>query len=81
MEIDDYRDYEKASSALTEALRCLAKAAEGGGAKNAFQIQERQEMLNKKIAHIKKFLGIRAYVGRSATLKPVIGHFIRTRVF
>ncbi len=55
VEIDDYRDYEKASSALQEAIRCLTKA-EG---REVIQTQEMADKINKKITLIKKFLNIR----------------------
>uniref|UniRef100_A0A914XUQ0 Anaphase-promoting complex subunit 4-like WD40 domain-containing protein n=1 Tax=Plectus sambesii TaxID=2011161 RepID=A0A914XUQ0_9BILA len=59
VEIDDYRDYEKAASALQEALRCLNKATAGETSKNAIQLTEKQDEINKTIALIKRFLNIR----------------------
>ena len=58
VEIDDYRDYEKGLAALQEAVRCLAKAADS--AKDAIQVQERIQALNRSSILIKNFLNIRS---------------------
>jgi len=54
VEIDEYRDYEKAGGALREALKYLAKAA-GAGA----DADPRVKSLQDRIAVVDKFAGIR----------------------
>lgn len=52
MEIDEYRDYEKAIGALREALKYLARS----GTKSA---AEMAEMVEKRIGLIEKFVQAR----------------------
>lgn len=56
--MDDYRDYEKAASALQEAIKTLAR----GGDNTLMHAQDTSERINQKLAYIKKFLNIRTYV-------------------
>jgi len=54
VEIDEYRDYEKAGGALREALKYLVKAA-GGNAENDTRVLS----LQNRIATVDKFAGVR----------------------
>merc|ERR1719171_3161733 len=57
VEIDEYRDYEKAGGALREALKYLVKAA--GGPPGA-DSDPRVQALNQRIQIVDRFAGIRA---------------------
>ncbi|VDM26695.1 unnamed protein product [Toxocara canis] len=59
VEIDDYRDYNKANAALVEAQRCITKALQNEP-RNATELNEKLEELNSKSVSIKKFIGIQA---------------------
>merc|ERR1719210_3163325 len=54
VEIDEYRDYDKAGGALRESLKFLAKSV-GAGAENDHKVQS----LQQKIGLVDKFAGIR----------------------
>ena len=54
-EIDEYKDYDKALSALTEAYRSFSKAQQG----NTGDMDSRVSNLREKIEHVKKFVQIR----------------------
>merc|ERR1719434_14940 len=56
VEIDEYRDYEKAGGALREALKYLVKAAGGPPGSDT---DPRVMTLNNRIAIVDKFAGIR----------------------
>jgi hypothetical protein len=56
VEIDDYRDYEKAASALQEAIKSVAKGNQDTMSVENAEIQTR---INRKLTFIKKFLNIR----------------------
>lgn len=58
VEIDEYRDYEKAIGALREALKHLAKAPPGR------QIQDMTDMIDKRIMLIEKFVQARRVAQR-----------------
>ena len=63
VEIDEYHDYEKASAAYSEALRCLNKKLEkdDGKAQQQRYLLERQEQLRKTLDIIRRFLDIKMY--------------------
>ncbi len=52
VEVDEYQNYEKAYSAITEAYKCLSKAK----LKNSVQQEERMANLKQKAVLIKKFM-------------------------
>jgi intraflagellar transport protein 140 len=56
VEIDEFRDYEKAGNALREALKYLVKAA---GGPPASETDKKVLTLNNRIAIVDKFAGIR----------------------
>ena len=56
VEVDDYRDYEKAAAALQQAIKCTATAGHDALAGDAADIQTR---LNTKLTLIRRFLNIR----------------------
>ena len=56
VEIDDYRDYEKAASAYQEAIKSVAKGNQDTMSVENAEIQTR---INRKLTFIKKFLNIR----------------------
>uniref|UniRef100_A0A0R3RNF2 Tetratricopeptide repeat protein n=1 Tax=Elaeophora elaphi TaxID=1147741 RepID=A0A0R3RNF2_9BILA len=58
VEIDDYRDYNKAADALNEASRCLTKALQNYP-RNEEYLTEKQAELHKAIGNIKEFIQIR----------------------
>uniref|UniRef100_A0A7I4KED3 Anaphase-promoting complex subunit 4 WD40 domain-containing protein n=1 Tax=Brugia malayi TaxID=6279 RepID=A0A7I4KED3_BRUMA len=58
VEIDDYRDYNKAADALNEALQCIAKALQNNP-KNQEYLMEKQTELYQTIGNIKEFIQIR----------------------
>lgn len=53
VEIDEYRDYEKAMIALQEASKCLTKG------RDPLQVEQKIADINRKIELIKQFLNIR----------------------
>jgi len=62
IEIDDYHDYEKAIAAYNEAIRCLRKKVGGEELTNirgSSALMRRQEVINEKIDHTKRFLEIK----------------------
>ena len=67
IEVDEFKDYEKALSAYKEALRYLGKRpakrdnVNGGGVKleTSRRIAEREEEMHRKIATIEEFLEIK----------------------
>ncbi|VDM91523.1 unnamed protein product, partial [Onchocerca ochengi] len=58
VEIDDYRDYNKAVDALNEALRCIMKALQNNP-KNEEYLMEKQAELHQAIGNIREFIQIR----------------------
>lgn len=62
VEVDEFKDYEKAKAAYNEALRCLAKASERGSAGSRIdsrRIADRMEQLRTRIEIISEFLEIK----------------------
>ncbi|CAG9540911.1 unnamed protein product [Cercopithifilaria johnstoni] len=59
VEIDDYRDYNKAIDALNESLRCITKALQNNPKKNDEYLTEKQARLHETIGNIKEFIEIR----------------------
>ncbi len=66
MEVDEYQNYEKAYSALTEAYKCLSKAK----LKNTMQQEERMANLKQKAVLIKKFI-----TGKKFVFHPISYYF------
>lgn len=58
VEIDDYRDYNKAVDALNEALRCVTKALQNNP-KNEEYLTEKQVELHQAIGNIREFIQIK----------------------
>ncbi|EFO21495.2 hypothetical protein LOAG_06991 [Loa loa] len=58
VEIDDYRDYNKAVDAFNEALRCITKALQNNP-KNEEYLTEKQTELYQAIGNLKEFIQIK----------------------
>ncbi|KAG5865437.1 hypothetical protein JTB14_033441 [Gonioctena quinquepunctata] len=56
VEIDEFQNYEKAFGALTEALKCLQRIS---SPKDPKQIQRASEIVQQRLAMVKKFVDIR----------------------
>ncbi|XP_074040796.1 intraflagellar transport protein rempA isoform X2 [Leptinotarsa decemlineata] len=56
VEIDEFQNYEKAFGALTEASRCLQRIT---SPKDSKQIQKASEIVQQRLAMVKKFVDIR----------------------
>ncbi|EFA08985.1 Intraflagellar transport protein 140 homolog-like Protein [Tribolium castaneum] len=61
VEIDEFKNYEKAFGALTEASRCLAKI---GNPRDSSQHQRATEIVQQRLTMIKRFVDIRRLFDR-----------------
>jgi hypothetical protein len=61
VEIDEFRDYEKAASALVEASRCLARsvAAHKSGDTALEQQQHKAEKVARQLDLVKRYIELR----------------------
>lgn len=58
VEIDEYQDYQKAQGALSEAIKCLAKAK----TKSPPALEAKVKFLNARLKLVKKFADARRLV-------------------